>query len=265
MRKMPALHLEDGHWRFATALLLILIGLEVAWLAPTIDANPQQWLGMDYTYYVSLGQQWLADGSFYEPHQLAGPYQAQLLGIDPTVSTLYPPTALFLFVPFSVLPAVMWWALPIAITVFAIRRLRPSPPAWAAMAVLLAWPRAIGAYLFGNTDMWIMAGVAAGLVWGWPAVLVLIKPTLAPLALVGVRSRWFWVAGLLGFAVTLPLWDDYVLAMVNQRGLDIGYSLGSLPLVCIPLVPVLLRLGWPESDGQGRGSHLDLEGADLTG
>ena len=35
--------------------------------------------------------------------------------------------ALWLFVPFTVLPAVLWWAIPIAVTAWAIWRLRPAP------------------------------------------------------------------------------------------------------------------------------------------
>src|SRR5690349_15253236 len=158
-----------------------------------VGPDPVWDFGMDYRYYMRLGRQWLADGSFYLPHQLAGPYQTQLLGIDPTVSTLYPPTALFLFVPFSLLPAVLWWAAPIAILAYSVHRLRPTTAALAAMGLLMLWPRSIGAFLFGNTDMWMAAGVAAGLVWGWPAILVTLKPTLAPLALIGVRLPLFWI------------------------------------------------------------------------
>ena len=74
---------------------------------------------------------------------------------------LYPPSALFLFVPFAVAAIVLWWVVPIAITGYAIWRWRPAWWGVAAMLALLCWPRAHAAFLFGNTDMWAMAGVAA--------------------------------------------------------------------------------------------------------
>lgn len=235
----PRAHVDAT--RFAAMALIVVVGVEAAWLALAVIGPDPVWsLGMDFRYYMSLGAQWLADGSFYLPHQLTGqPYQAQLLGIDPTTSTLYPPSALLLFVPFSLAPAVLWWTIPIAVATYAVWRLEPAPWALPVMLVMLAWPRAIGAYLFGNTDMWITAAVAAGLIWGWPALVVTLKPTLAPLAFIGVRRVSWWIgaaAGLAFVALTFPMWLDYLTAMSGIQGLDLGYSLGSLPLVCIPLV-----------------------------
>lgn len=189
--------------------------------------------GIDFAFYRDVGLRWLADGSYYRPHQLAGPYDVALM-----VDVLYPPSALVLFVPFAVLPAVLWWAVPLAVTGYTIASWRPGPWAIAGMLLLLAWPRAFSAFLYGNTDMWMMAGVAAGLRWGWPAALVTLKPTLAPFALVGIRHRSWWVAvavGVVFVALTFPLWLDYVTAMRNLRA-DIGYSLGSIPLLLVPVV-----------------------------
>ena len=109
--------------------------------------------------------------------------------------------------------------------------------------MLLAWPRASGAFLYGNTDIWVMAAVAAGLRWGWPAVFVALKPSLAPLALVGIGHRSWWV-GVFAFAMLVPatmaLWWDYLVVLTNVRGLGSDYSWGSVPLL---LVPVLLWAG----------------------
>ena len=58
----------------------------------------------------------------------------------------------------------------------------------------LAYPRAIGAYLFGNTDMVMVAAVAGGLDSGWPAILVTIKPSPGP-GPIGIRHRSWWIAG----------------------------------------------------------------------
>ena len=59
---------------------------------------------------MDITRNWVDTGEFYLPHQLAGPYQVQTL-----VDVLYPPIALYLFVPFLVLPAVLWWAIPMSV------------------------------------------------------------------------------------------------------------------------------------------------------
>lgn len=230
----------------AAALAVVVVVQAIYLTVAVIGPNPVWTLGMDYRYYVSLGERWLTDGTFYLPHQLAGPHDAGLLGLTSPVDTLYPPSALLLFVPLVWLPAVLWWAVPIAVTVVVLVRLRPVAWTWPIMLALLAYPRATGAFLFGNTDMLMMAAVAGGLVWGWPAILVTVKPSLGLLALVGVRHRSWWIAASLGLVfvlLTLPLWLDYVTAMRNLRGLGLGYGLGSLPLMGIPLVAWFGRAG----------------------
>ena len=99
------------------------------------------------------------------------------------------------------------------------------------------------AFLFGNTDMWMAAAVAGGIRWGWPAALLVIKPTFLPLALVGVRRREFWFAMAAVAIVSIPmaaLWLDYVHALRNVT-IDAEYSLGSIPLVLSHLVAWMLR------------------------
>lgn len=190
-------------------------------------------LFIDYVFYRDLAWRFLTDGSYYGPSQLAGPYEVTLMS-----DVLYPPSALLLFVPFAWIPALFWWLVPIAITIWIVVGWRPSLAGVAGMLLLLAWPRAHAAFLYGNTDMWVMAGVAAGLRWGWPALLVALKPTFLPLAAIGIRRRSWWLgaialAGVAAFQ--LPLWLDYVQAVTNLRG-SVGYSLGSIPLVIIPIV-----------------------------
>lgn len=194
-------------------------------------------LGIDFRFYRDVGARFLEDGTYYLPHQLAGPYSVTLME-----DVLYPPLALALFVPFVYLPAILWWAVPVGVTLWAVGR--PSAVGLTLALLLLCWPRAHAAFLFGNTDMWVMAGVAAGMRLGWPAVLVTLKPTLVPFALVGIRHRSWWMAmALLAASVVLtwPLWQDYIVAMTNLRA-DPGYSLGSIPLL---LVPVVATIRWP--------------------
>jgi hypothetical protein len=221
-------------WAFAALVVGCLVIAEAVYIGSVLIGRPGWWrFGQDFGFYRDVGARWLADGSYYLPRQLGGPYVAVLMA-----DVLYPPSALLLFVPFAVLPAVLWWAVPIGLTLYVLRWLRPASWALCVMLALLLWPRAIGAYLFGNTDIWAVAAICAGLRWGWPAVLLTIKPTFAPLALLGVRRRSWWiVAGLLGVAslLMLPLWLDYLRVMAN---VSIGwtYSLGSIPLVSVPIV-----------------------------
>lgn len=234
----PALAWRTGRskwfWLALTALLLGLVMNEAAILYGQITTATTGWyIGMDYDFYRAVGARWLVDGSYYLPHQLAGPYDVALM-----VDVLYPPTALILFVPLVFLPAIAWWAVPVGLVAYALWRWRPDVRAWPVLVLLLMWPRAMGAVFHGNTDMWVAAGVAGGLLWGWPAALVLLKPVFAPLALVGARQRSWWIAlglGVTSVVVMLPLWFDYMTAM---RNLHIGwdYSLTSLPLMLIPVV-----------------------------
>ena len=105
-------------------------------------------------------------GRTTSPTNYPGPYDVQLQS-----DVIYPPSALFLFVPFAVAPWWLWWVVPIAITGYVIWRWRPAWWGVAAMLTLLCWPRAHAAFPYGNTDMWAMAGVAAALMWGWPSGL----------------------------------------------------------------------------------------------
>lgn len=243
---------------FAAGVVGVAVAVEAALIAVLVIGPDSVWdFGMDYRYYRDVGVRWLADGTYYLPIQLAGPYDIALLGIvaPDAVVTLYPPSALLLFVPLAVLPAIAWWTIPMTVTGYALYRLRPAPWAWVVMLVMLAFPRAVGAYLFGNTDMWMAAAVAAGLVWGWPALTLTMKPSFAPLALIGMRRGSWWIAAVLGgvsVLAMLPLWADYLVSLRNARGLDTGYSLGSLPLVLAPIVAWVARAQTAAATSEGR-------------
>jgi hypothetical protein len=199
-------------------------------------------VGQDFRFYRDAGLRWLESGQLYLPHQLSGEYPLALM-----VDVLYPPTALLLFVPMALLPfwvaAAAWWGIPAAVVARQLWVERPAPWTWPLAGLLLLWPRSYGSLVWGNTDLWLVAAVSAGLLWGWPAVLAVLKPTFAPFALVGIRRRSWWIAAaaLLVFSlVALPLWFDYARAMSNVRGLGLDYSLFNLPIAFIPLV---LHLG----------------------
>ncbi|CAN5604846.1 hypothetical protein BH20CHL7_BH20CHL7_13820 [soil metagenome] len=224
---------RPGRWTFAAVLVAGLIAVEVVWLTTVVIAQNDIWtLGMDYRYYRDLGATWLAEGTFYQPYQLDGPY-----AFTNMLDVLYPPHALLLFVPAAILPAAIWWAIPIAGLLYGIRTVRPPRWTWLVMLVFLAWPRAIGAYLFGNTDIWVAAAIMAGAAWGWPAALLVLKPTTLPFALLAWRRRSLWIGlaamGLFALLMRQEM-GQYITAMRNLE-IDPGYSLGSLPLYLVPV------------------------------
>jgi hypothetical protein len=195
-------------------------------------------IGVDFRFYRAVGQTWLWDRSYYLGHQLAGPYEVTTL-----VDVLYPPTALYLFVPFVYLPDVLWWVIPTVILGANLWFWRPRLWAVPLMILCLMPFRSFGAFLWGNTDMWFASAVAAGLRWSWPAVFLLLKPSVGPFALLGALKRSFWIAlACLGLA-SLPLaslWLDWVTAMRNLHA-SLDYSLGSLSLYLIPILAWLAR------------------------
>ncbi len=192
-------------------------------------------VGMDLRTYVDRTNDWLAGEGFYRPRQLGGvPYEIQ------TDDSFYPPTLLYILVPFALgLPAILWWVIPCAIIALSIARIRPPLWTWPLMAFVLLLPGTPLVLVLGNPSMWAIAAAFAGVAWGWPAVLVLLKLTLAPVALIGIRRRAWWVAlGVLAL-VSLPfgaMWIDYASALMdaqNTRGLD--YVLADWSLMLAPL------------------------------
>jgi hypothetical protein len=226
----------------AAGLSIAVLGIAVVELVANLSyvlPPGDSYLGMDFLFYRDIAARWVETGAYYLPHQLAGPYPATLMVVN-----LYPPPALLLFVPFLVLPAILWWVIPISVLVAFVAWCRPAPIAWPLLALVLVWPRTQTAFLFGNTDLWMAAAVAGGLRWGWPAALLVVKPTFLVFAVVGLRRREFWIALAAVALISIPmaaLWVDYVQAMRNVT-IDADYSLGSLPLVIAPLIAWFLRM-----------------------
>lgn len=219
-------------------ILAPLIGLLVAELAIQLQGVAAEGkVGMDFGFYREVGSRWLTSGELYLPHQLAGPYDVALM-----VDVLYPPPVLLLLVPLALAPswaaALLWWGVPAVTMTIALRRWRPSDWGLIGAVILLLWPRAVGAIVFGNSDVWVATGIAAGLVWGWPGAAVLLKPTFAPIFLLFVRDRraWIGLVALAGVSVLMAgLWIDYLTAMRNVHiGWD--YSIGSVPLALVPVI-----------------------------
>lgn len=147
--------------------------------------------------------------------------------------------------PFLVLPLVLWWAIPLGLVVLSLWRARPAWWAWPFIGLALCLPRTLQIVIEGNSSMWVAGLVAAACLWGWPGALVLVKPSLAPHALVGIPSRGWWLAFGAMALLSLPLlgaWVDYLAAMRNGgASVPLGYSLADVPFIRVPLVGWLAR------------------------
>ena len=209
----------------------------------------QQAIGIDLVFYQEMGRRWLETGAFYGERQLAGEYETTTL-----IDNLYPPHAIFLFVPFVFLPPILWWAIPLAVVAYAVIRLRPQPWSWPLLAIVLALPKSIASVIFGNSDLWVIAAVAAAVLWGWPAVLATFKPSLAFFVLIGIKRRRWWIgAAVLALASLpfLPLWLQYPAVMLNSNS-EFSYSISNVPFVAFPLLAWLVATDRPPLGGPVR-------------
>ena len=234
--------IESSRWYrpVMAGLALTILGFAalVLWLSWAQAAELDR-VGADLTLYVDATSRWLAGGSFYPEHQLAGPYPIT----DGDI--LYPPTTIPLFMAFLVLPRFLFWAIPLAVVAWAVVRDRPAPWTWPLMALCLAYIPTTVKIVHFNPFIWAAAAVALGLIYGWPSLLVLIKPSLAPFAFVGIRHRswWFGLAILIAYVLVFgAMWSDYLTVLTNSRN-EVGllYSLSDVPLLLIPIIAYLGR------------------------
>ncbi len=214
---------------------MLLFPLAAVVLAPHQLEQP---FGVDFTLYREATERWLSGGPFYEPYQLAGPYPIRAGDV------LYPPVALWLFVPFTVVPfpalaAVLWAAIPVGAAGWAIWRLRPRPAVWPILAFCIVWPTTLLKLWTGNPVIWSVAALSLGVVHYWPSVFVLLKPSLFPFALFGADRRHWWLALAAFVALGLPfgaMWADWLTSVVNSTGGGLLYSVLEVPMLLLPLV-----------------------------
>jgi hypothetical protein len=212
-------------------LLVAMICIEIQQIVPSSGG----WTtAQDFIVLRDAAARWLGGGSFYPDYELAGPFWIGLSDV------LYPPPALLLFAPFTVLPALLWWLIPLVALGLMVAACRPRPLAVLAIVACFLYPKSIALILAGNPAIWLAAAMALGLRWGWPTIVFIFKPTLAPLALVGVRRRSWWVAAGVAAVVSLAffsMWPDYVTVLQNaQNPRGPLYSIGDIPLVLIGAV-----------------------------
>lgn len=231
--------MRGERWRRPLAVgLTVLFAGYGAFVLVTILGSPEfrSLLGVDREIYVGATQRWLDGEPFYYQDQVAGPYE--LL----TGHVLYPPVALWFFVPASLLPPVLWWAVPLTVLVVVTIYHRPAVWSWPALAACIAFQWSLMLLVAGNPVVWLSAAVAAGTIRGGWAVAVLAKPSLVPFALVGARRRWWWASLLIFALACLPfgvaMWADWYQVIENARGdrVSVLYSLGDVPWLLAPIV-----------------------------
>jgi hypothetical protein len=77
--------------------------------------------------------------------------------------------------------------------------------------------------------------------WPWVSAVILLKPTLLPFAIVGIRDRRWWavVVGLLVISLVMwPLMLEWTRTMMNATGplASLFYSLENVPAMLVPVV-----------------------------
>jgi hypothetical protein len=221
------------------AILCLAIALIPIAFVLVVPHPLEQPFGVDYRLYHDVTTRWLGGGPFFEPYQLAGPYEIRAGDV------LYPPVALWLFVPFTWPPGpfavVAWFAIPLAIATVAVGWLRPRPIVWPLIALCLFNPTTLLKIWTGNPVIWSMAAMSFAVLatpTRFAAPFVLLKPSLAPFALVGANRRSWWVGLALFLALWLPfesLWADWVASVLNSRGGGLLYSALEIPMLLLPL------------------------------
>jgi hypothetical protein len=219
------------------AIAVALGGAAVFLVALASGGWPDFWFG-DLAVLTNATQRLIDGESWYLERQLHGPYERAFGEI------LYPPVVAWFIVPWLVLPSWTFIAIPAAIVAWHVVSVRPAPWTWPLIAFGLTFPITLVHAAYANPTTWMVALVALGLRFGWPSALVLLKPSLLPFALVGIRSRGWWLcATVLAFA-SLPFLGetlDYPRILLDWRGGDLLYSLQSLPVMLVPVVAWLGR------------------------
>lgn len=230
IRQDPRGRLVDLVALTLTAVFLALLIADLVPLLPNLDPAK---IAVDYNLYLGATRRFFAGGGYYLPYQISGPYPT-----DPGV-ILYPPPFVLVVAPFLVLPWICWWALPIGITAAVVWHHRPRVVAWPVIAGCLWFPGTTVMIVAGNPTMLFVAGVALATVWSAFGPFALLKPSLFPFALVGIRERAWWIGLAVLLLVSLPfgaMWIDYAKVLLNARNpFGVLYNAVQAPTMLLPV------------------------------
>jgi hypothetical protein len=234
-------------WYRPTAIgltvLIALFGAYQLWIGLAV-LDWRQAIGSDVRLYVAAAERLFSGESYYLPSQLAGPHE---LG---RTDVLYPPTAMWFYLPLMVVGYPGLLVLWLAVMVWAVRGCKPW--AWPLIALCIAPWQTLLALNDGNPSMLVAIGVALALRFAAFGPLALLKPSFFMFGLVGIRSKWWWVTSGLLLVATLPfisetlLYPRVVLDTVFEQGLM--YSFWTYSLALIPVIAWFARDRRPVAD-----------------
>lgn len=221
-------------------VLLLVVGAWVLlrWWSEAVPA----YRALDIGHYLDATRRWVETGTPYLAHEVAGPYAAYS-----PLTFLHPPISLYLFWVFLSVPVVLFWIVPLGVVGGLVAWWRPHWATWPVLALALCTDGFRNAVVTGNTDLWMALAVAGGLAVGWPAVVAVIKPTFAPLALLALRRRAGWLALALVAVAAIPfgsLWLDWLAVVRNGPG-GLAYSLPNYSWVAAPALAWAARTRAP--------------------
>lgn len=223
--------LKRGPLIVGTGLLGVMLVRALYWMSDwsSVVALITQ---ADHAIYMRQAARILGGGPVYPAWELAGPFGPDQL------PEVYPPLTVFgLIVPLSFLPAPVWWAVPLVVVGLVVFHHRPGPWARVAVLAILALPASWETIAAGNPSLWAVAAMALATIRPSLAAFVMLKPTLAPFAIIGSRQRswWFAIAGLAVISLAMfPLWREWVTVASNYRASPLPVK--DIPLMLIPLV-----------------------------
>lgn len=214
------------------AALVLLIAFSVL-AAVYGGAAARGEVGYDFGLYQRIASYWTNTGDAYFPRQFDRAYT------NAGEVNLYPPLALYLFVPFLWLPAILWWVVPMAIVAWSIWYWRPAAWSWPLLAAIAAGIPFAAGIVYGNSSLWAVAALSLALRWPAAAWLLAWKPPLLLFALPFAVHRAWWIAAFPVLAASLPfgtLWLDWLRALQLYRGETALYAASGWILLVAPFV-----------------------------
>ncbi len=191
----------------------------------------------DFRIYMDAAHRWLETGQWFRERQLSGPYVLE------SGDVLYPPVVLWLLVPFALLPSglagALWIAIPVAGVAAIVWRHRPAWWSWPILAACLWFWRTPSQIIHGNPVIWVALAVAIGTISRPALALALLKPTVIPFALLGIRSRGWWAMAGISAVASLPFAAAtlaYPWVLMDVRDGSFLYSLPEYPLLLMPVI-----------------------------
>ena len=222
----------------AALLVLAILLARGAALVSEAAASPGA-IGIDYVDNAAAAVRWVNGESPFLARQMDGPYHQLGMTIYDTGEYLYPPVALPLFVASAYLPAVLWWLIPGILVAGGLAYLRPARWTWPLLLLCAGAAGSITSTIQGNPAIWFLALAMWAPATGWTGPLILLKPPLAPFALLGIRRRAWWISAAVLVLLSIPfgsLWFDWWHAITDMTAMEFGgllYSVAQWPMMAI--------------------------------